>query len=158
AAEARTAIMPITPLVSDPDTIGTRLVSEGGDNQNGGNTDSISSDLTRVGAVIGTPLYMSPEQCRGERLDARSDIYSLGVIAYQMLSGKTPFEGDFTYVMAANKSLPVPPLNAKKVRKKLKLVIGTALAKNPDDRPQSAEAFASSLRSRSEGVDRKSVG
>jgi hypothetical protein len=95
---------------------------------------------------------MSPEQCRGERLDARSDIYSLGVIAYQMLSGRTPFEGDFTYVMEAHKAFPVPPLEAKKVRKKLKRVISSALAKNPDERPQSAEAFATELRSRSEGI------
>ncbi len=152
--EARTAIIPIVPVASDPDTIGTRLISESGemDDRTSRPGESNTNELTRVGAVIGTPLYMSPEQCRGERLDARSDIYSLGVIAYQMLSGKTPFEGDFTYVMEAHKAIPIPPLPAKKVRKKLKLVIGTALAKNPDDRPQTAEAFASSLRSRSEGI------
>ena len=49
--------------------------------------------LTRVGSILGTPLYMSPEQCRSESLDTRSDIYSLGVIAYQMLAGECPFTG-----------------------------------------------------------------
>src|SRR5262249_38192734 len=49
--------------------------------------------LTRVGSILGTPTYMSPEQCRGEALDARSDIYSLAVIAYQMVAGKPPFSG-----------------------------------------------------------------
>jgi serine/threonine-protein kinase len=60
---------------------------------------------------------MSPEQCSGNRLDARSDVYSIGVIAYQMLSGDTPFKGDFSKVMEAHKVLPPPPLTAKKVRK-----------------------------------------
>lgn len=152
SGEARTAIMPIAPLVGDQDTIGTVLVPESGEHDRHATSPADITDLTRVGAVIGTPLYMSPEQCRGERLDARSDIYSLGVIAYQMLSGRTPFEGDFTYVMEAHKAFPVPPLDAKKVRKKLKRVIGSALAKNPDERPQSAEAFATELRSRSEGI------
>src|SRR5262245_965406 len=49
--------------------------------------------LTRIGTVLGTPKYMSPEQCRGEKLGNASDIYSLGVIAYQMLSGEVPFTG-----------------------------------------------------------------
>ncbi len=111
-----------------------------------------NSDLTRFGAVLGTPLYMSPEQCRGDKLDTRSDIYSIGVIAYQMLSGDTPFRGDFTKVMEAHKFIPPPPLAAKKVRKKLKRVILSSLAKDVNERPHSAEAFSNALRSRSEGI------
>lgn len=113
---------------------------------------SASGELTRVGAVLGTPLYMSPEQCRGDKLDARSDIYSIGVIAYQMLSGDTPFRGDFTRVMESHKFIAPPPLDAKKVRKKLKRLIIQSLAKDVEERPQTADAFASALRSRSEGI------
>jgi len=113
---------------------------------------SNSADLTRVGAVLGTPLYMSPEQCRGEHLDPRSDIYSLGVIAYQMLSGAPPFEGDFKHVMESHKFVEPKPLAAKNARRKMRLAIHSALDKDPERRPQTAEAFASVLRSRSEGI------
>src|SRR5215475_14478227 len=59
--------------------------------------------LTRVGAIMGTPLYMSPEQCGGDFVDTRSDIYSLGVIAYQMLAGEVPFAGNTSTVMRAHR-------------------------------------------------------
>ncbi|CAN5776149.1 hypothetical protein BH24ACI1_BH24ACI1_22850 [soil metagenome] len=111
-----------------------------------------TKELTRVGAVLGTPLYMSPEQCRGEKLTAQSDIYSLGVIAYQMLSGKTPFGGDYLDVMQAHKETAPPPLEVKKVRKKVKRVINSTLAKSIEDRPPTAQAFAAELRAESEGI------
>ncbi len=111
-----------------------------------------TAELTRVGAVLGTPLYMSPEQCKGEKLTPHSDIYSLGVIAYQMLSGKTPFDGDYSEVMEAHKETEPPSLDAKKVPKKVKHVINAALSKHTEDRPQTAEGFASELRASSEGI------
>jgi len=143
----------------DPDSKTTRLFVESGpsaeeqrhSNERAG-TGRKTSDLTRAGSVLGTPLYMSPEQCRGDRLDGRSDIYSIGVIAYQMLSGTTPFSGEFTDVMEAHRIAEPPPLNAKKVRKKLRLAVLSALRKEPDERPQTAEAFATILRARSEGI------
>jgi len=157
ASEVRTLIQPID-TADTTDKHGTRLPKTGDaaeddeSDSSAGTQTSGAPDLTRVGAVLGTPLYMSPEQCRGQRLDARSDVYSLGVIAYQMLSGSTPFTGEFTDVMNAHRELPPPPLQAKKVRHKLKRVIGLTLAKNADDRPQTAEAFACLLRARSEGI------
>ena len=131
---------------------GTRILEERTtDEQLGVQTASISS-LTRVGSILGTPLYMSPEQCRGEALDARADIYSLGVIAYRLLSGQTPFTGDVSTVMRLHREAPPPPLVVNRVPKKVAALVMSALSKDPNDRPVSAEAFASALGAHSDGT------
>jgi serine/threonine protein kinase len=115
---------------------------------------STNEGLTRVGSLLGTPLYMSPEQCRGERLDARSDIYSLAIITYQMLAGETPFTGDLLTIMRLHKEAVPPSLRdkSKKIPKRVAHVVSGALAKNPEDRPANAAAYAGALRAYSEGV------
>lgn len=137
----------LTPIEKTPAPFFSSQIDAG--NSAGG---SMSAELTRVGAVLGTPLYMSPEQCRGEKLSPRSDVYSLGVIAYQMLAGKTPFSGDYKSVMKAHEETVPPEFEAKRVPKKIKRVINLALAKNFERRPPTAQAFAAELRAQSEGI------
>ena len=117
-------------------------------------TSDQGSALTRVGAIMGTPLYMSPEQCSGGHVDIRSDIYSLGVIAYQMLSGEPPFAGNTSTVMRAHREESPRHLRerANKVPKRVAGVVMSALSKVPAERPQTAFAFGSSLRGQAEGV------
>jgi len=113
-----------------------------------------ASGLTRVGAILGTPLYMSPEQCRGEVLDARSDIYSLGIIAYQMLTGSPPFTGATTAIIRAHNENDPTPIRShnKKLPKRVARAVMCALEKDPNARPQTATAFASSMRANADGL------
>src|SRR6185312_7484206 len=115
---------------------------------------STATGLTRVGAIMGTPHYMSPEQCRSAHLDARSDIYSLGVIAYQMLAGAVPFTGNTAAVMSSHLETAAPSVRERnrKIPKRVSKLIASTLAKDPADRPQTAAAFGNSLRAQADGI------
>ena len=111
-----------------------------------------SGSLTRRGGSPGTPLYMSPEQWRGDEVDARTDVYSLAVVAYELLAGEPPFLGKTRWIGFQHAEDPPPPLAARtsKVPRRITSVIEAALAKKPEDRPPSVAAFAASLHAGSE--------
>jgi len=104
---------------------------------------------TATGAVVGTAMYMSPEQIRGEQPDRRSDIYSLGVTLFEMVGGHPPFQADSAMtlmMMHVNDPVPDPRKLNPEVPDDLTAVINKALAKNPNDRYQTAAQMASALR------------
>jgi serine/threonine-protein kinase len=107
------------------------------------------AELTMDGAVIGTPSYMSPEQCRGEAVDVRSDLFSTGVVLYELLSGERPFPGrNFAEVTWRLANEPPPDIRDKVagLSPALAAVVDRALAKNPADRFASAAEMAAALR------------
>jgi len=106
-----------------------------------------SSIHTQLNSVMGTPTHMSPEQANGEQTDLRTDIYALGIVLYQMLSGDLPFNGDSRTILAQHLSKQPPRLskNNKDLSPALDTVIQKMLAKNPDDRFQSMQEVAEQL-------------
>jgi serine/threonine-protein kinase len=107
-------------------------------------TTAVGDGLTATGAILGTPHYMAPEQVRGKPVDARTDVYALGALAYHLVTGRPPFSGDNPIAIgfAHLSETPAPP---KELRKDcpvaLDAAIVAALAKSPGDRPASAKAF-----------------
>ena len=111
---------------------------------------AMSAIETQAGTVFGTPRYMSPEQAQGRALDTRSDLYSLGVILYQMLTGRPPFtDDDAVVVMARHIKTPPRPMSEvapeAAVPAELEAVVMKALSKDPDQRPPNADAMALEL-------------
>ena len=96
-----------------------------------------TAKLTNTGGILGTPAYMSPEQGRGDKVDARSDIYALGVVLYEMATGRVPFDAETPIAIIfkhVQDPLPPPSLINRNVPDALERVILKSMAKNPDDR------------------------
>ncbi len=107
-----------------------------------------AKDLTRPGAGVGTPEYMSPEQCKGEHVDRRADIYALGIVLYEVLTGRTPFVGD-NYPAIAHSHIyeepPDPRIFNRQISLPLRNIMLRALQKNPEHRYQHASEMAKAL-------------
>jgi serine/threonine-protein kinase len=113
-----------------------------------------ASNLTQVGAVMGTPAYMSPEQILGLPVDGRSDLFSAGVILYQFLTGERPFSGSAaTTMQKVLKEDPLPP-SSLNVQAPIEMdaIMRKALAKRPEDRFQTASEFAAAIRATVPGM------
>lgn len=107
------------------------------------------SNLTQEGSMIGTPYYMSPEQFMGQRVDGRSDLFSVGIILYEILTGEKPFDGESlsTVMHKVIKVDPVEPCELNfSINQTLNAVIMKGLSKNPGQRYQNGYAFAAALR------------
>jgi CHASE2 domain-containing sensor protein/tRNA A-37 threonylcarbamoyl transferase component Bud32 len=117
---------------------------------------SMSASKTRSGIILGTPNYMSPEQIMGRQIDARSDIFSLGVVYFQLLTGELPFTGDnmnSLFYKITQEKHPAPHTLNPKVIKPCEQILDKALAKNPDHRFQKASDFAKYLRVLANKID-----
>ncbi len=108
-----------------------------------------NADATRLttNGVIGTPNYMSPEQAQGEQVDARSDLYALGCVLYELLTGSPPFEGSGFEVLLAHMGRPTPPPSSRRADLSVEVddLVLHLLAKRPDARPQTAQEVVSAI-------------
>jgi serine/threonine protein kinase len=117
--------------------------------------DDTIGKITKTGTVCGSPTYMSPEQCDDNRVDARSDIYSLGIVFYETVTGKVPFSGADIYgVMTMHVKDPVPPLKVMRpdlnFPSYIEAVVQKVLAKDPNARYQTALEFYDGLQGRAQ--------
>jgi serine/threonine-protein kinase len=118
-------------------------------------SQTFSRHLTTAGFVIGTPDYMSPEQARGEEIDGRSDLYSLGVVLYHLLAGQLPFPADtpLGVVVRHISDPPPPPSTHRSVDPRLEAICLKALRKDPRERYQHARDMRRALRAALAGAD-----
>lgn len=115
-----------------------------------GLSKSIGGDVnsTGVGSIVGTPTFMSPEQCRGDDVDARTDVYALGLVAFYLLSGRPAFEGAAVgKVLDAQMNHPLPSLHEERpeLSSAVDAVLARLCAKNPDERPDSMDEVIDEL-------------
>jgi serine/threonine-protein kinase len=132
----------LTGNMSEPNEIDVAKVTDFGLAQLAQAPEALN--LTQRGTTMGTPLYMSPEQINGEKLDPRSDIYSLGVTCYHMLAGRAPFRGETAMAVAAQHLQDTPePLKDRRpdLPKSICDLIDRMMQKSPDDRFQDATAL-----------------
>ncbi len=120
------------------------------------------TELTEVGVPYGTATYAAPEQARGDRVDKRADIFSLGVLLYEMLTGTWPFRGkttiDVRHAVLHDAPRPISELRSSPVPPRLNQIIDKALAKEPKDRFQNMEDFRNELRQVLQEVDSAGAG
>lgn len=110
--------------------------------------DDVAGDVTMVGTIVGTPKYLAPEQVGGEPATTASDVYAVGVVLYEMLAGRPPFDAETPVATAiAHRQAPVPDISAEfpSVPAGLALAIRTAMAKNPANRYDSARAMLAAV-------------
>ncbi|NUP07331.1 MAG: protein kinase [Polyangiaceae bacterium] len=138
----------LTTRAGEPDVV--KVLDFGIAKRGGSRESKTEQKLTQQGTILGTPPYMSPEQFTGKELDARSDLYSLGILAYEMLTGRLPFEADtpWQWMTQHMNAQPFPfetiPAAAN-VPPKMRQAVMRALSKEPSQRPQSARELFEDL-------------